>query len=289
MSRKAPLAIVTMVYNERDFLPLWLRYYGGQVGLENCFVIDHGSDDGSTETIAPANRLRIPRSPLDNVARTDFISSFCSSLLMWYDSVIYCDVDEILVADPARYAGLTDFAGSTRQPVVTAFGLNVVHWLHHEIELQPAAPILPQRRWAFFIASMCKPILTRRAIRWAPGFHSADAPVAFDGLFNFHLAYVDLRMAWRRQAKRRASDYSSDNVARHHRVDDGTIFTWMENWSKMPTKEDVRLDESCPHYRDMTGRVLASEKPGGATGYRIDITMSSNELWCIPVRFRTVF
>ena len=289
LTSAAPLAVVTMVYNEADMLKLWLRYYGGQVGLQNCFVIDHGSDDGSTAAIAPANRLRIPRSPLEEGARARFVSGFCSSLLTWYGAVIYCDVDEMLVADPARYAGLLDFAASTPHAVVTTFGLNVLHRLHHEVQLDAARAILPQRAWTFFMSSMCKPLLLRRPVVWHPGFHSADAAVVFDGLFNFHLSYVDLDMAWRRQAKRRASDYSSNEVAKHHRVGDAELFAWMENWSKYPPADDVRLDTTCPHYTAAVQRILASERTDGAPGYRIDLGISGDRLLQIPERFRTAF
>ncbi len=289
MTKRAPLAVVTMVYNESDFLPLWLRYYGGQVDLENCFVIDHGSDDQSTDVIAPANRMRIPRSPLDEGPRAHFISGFCSSLLTWYDAVIYCDVDEILVADPALWGGLVDLAVSTRHHVVTAFGMNVLHWLHREVELVPAAPILPQRRRAFVASSMSKPLMIRRPVTWEAGFHSADASVVFDGLFNFHLAYFDLGIAWRRQAKRRATSYRDDEVAKHHRISDGQLLEWMDNWSQMPPLDEVRLDESCPQYNEVLRRILASERTDGRPGYRIDTGIWGDRLWRIPDRFSIAF
>jgi len=38
--QRQPLAVVTMVYNEEDFLPIWLKHYSRQVGLKNCFIID---------------------------------------------------------------------------------------------------------------------------------------------------------------------------------------------------------------------------------------------------------
>ena len=44
------LAAVTMVYNEPEFIPLWIKYYGEQVGKENCYIVDNGSDDGSLDS-----------------------------------------------------------------------------------------------------------------------------------------------------------------------------------------------------------------------------------------------
>ncbi|MBE7210981.1 MAG: glycosyltransferase family 2 protein, partial [Gluconacetobacter diazotrophicus] len=33
---RAPLAVVTMVYNEAAMLPVWLRHYAAAVGAGNC-------------------------------------------------------------------------------------------------------------------------------------------------------------------------------------------------------------------------------------------------------------
>lgn len=110
-SGRAPLAIVTMVYNEPVFLPLWLRHYTVQAEPRHCYVIDHGSSDGSTapEQLPPGlNLVRIPRSPQDDSRRCQFMSNFCAALLVWYETVIYVDVDEILVADPALHVSLAD-------------------------------------------------------------------------------------------------------------------------------------------------------------------------------------
>ena len=67
----ANIAAVTMVYNEPEYLPIWCRHYAKAVGPENCFIIDHGSDDGSTSSLPNFNVIRkSPRSPKDNEKRT---------------------------------------------------------------------------------------------------------------------------------------------------------------------------------------------------------------------------
>ena len=35
------IAVITMVHNEHQVLPIWLRYYGGQVGEENLLVCEN--------------------------------------------------------------------------------------------------------------------------------------------------------------------------------------------------------------------------------------------------------
>ena len=288
LNRAPPtLAVVTMVYNEPDFLPIWMRHYGREAGPEHCYIVDHGSDDGSTDALGRFNRLRVPRSPMDEVKRSGFISEFCSALLKWYDFVIYCDVDEFLVADPARFTSLRDLCAKTDADVVTAFGFNIVHWLHHEPSLNLNKPILPQRRWLHPTSSMAKPLLTRRPIVWPGGFHSWDGLAVFDGLFNFHLAYADLDLAWRRQAKRRSVVWA-DWRAHHHSVDDSAILNQMERVANFPKLETVSLDDGCGPYQNFVSRIRLSQFGRERQVYKTEMNIWGDTLWPLPERFHTL-
>jgi hypothetical protein len=282
------IAAVTMVYNEPDMLPIWLRHYGGQVGADRCYVIDHGSDDGSTTGIA-ANVVRIPRSPFDEQVRADFVSDFCSSLLRWYDWVIYTDSDELLVADPARYGSLAENCAGDRPDVVTAFGFNMLHRLHHEVALDLSRPILEQRQWGFAVASMAKPLVARVPTRWTPGFHTSQAPVVFDGLTNFHLAHIDLHMTLRRQAKRRGTEMSMKIADHHHKMSDEDLHQMMDNWSRMPPVTDVTLDADCPHMTEFIGQIFASMPGREHHQYKIEMNIWGNKLLRVPERFVGAF
>lgn len=75
----------TMVYNERENLPRWLRHYGAHV--DRLLVLDHGSDDGSTEDLATAERIRVPRSPPDAGLRVALINDMQRHLLRHHAAV----------------------------------------------------------------------------------------------------------------------------------------------------------------------------------------------------------
>jgi len=279
-----------MVYNEIDFMPIWLRHYSSQVGAESCFIIDHGSDDGSVDNIGKANLIRLPRSPQDNKVRSDFISEFCSALLKYFDAVVYTDVDEMLVADPARFKSLPDLAARTTHDVTTAFGMNVVHCVGQEPPLDFAAPLLAQRGWAVPTSSMMKPLLIRRPVRWVAGFHTANAPYAFDGLFNFHLAHCDLDLGLRRQAKRRATAFAVERPEHHHRFGDEWVHRSMTSWRRKPMIEDVNLDADCPHYQSIVQQMLDAERiVNGKPQYRPEKPIGNTDLWRIPDRFQGAF
>jgi len=283
------LACVTMAYNEQDMLPIWLRHYARQAGARACYVLDHGSTDGSTDNIGGATLLRLERSPLDEPGRAAFVGRICAGLLGQYDYVLYADADEMLVADPARWPSLLDYINAPRAAVTTAFGMNLLHRVHHEAACDFAQPIMAQRGFASPVAALCKPSLIRRPVRWSPGFHSSDAPIVFDGLFLFHLAYVDYDAALRRQAKRRAQSFIDAQTAVHHTFPDQVVRDWMNVWSNMERDEGVALDAQCAAMADFQQRVLASQTGREGSEYRIDLDLREDRLWRVPARFKEVF
>jgi hypothetical protein len=190
----------------------WLRYYGGQLGAENLLVVDHGSDDGSTDKIAPASRIRLPRTPFDDGKRADLISELASGLLRYYDVVMYTDTDEMLVADPDRFTSLKDYVSEIQTDAVRATGFEVFHNLDRENALDDSLPILSQRNFAQFSSAYCKPLIHRSPVHWRPGFHACNKHAPADpSLLLFHLRSVDQgemlnrletyrKLAWSKQA-----------------------------------------------------------------------------------------
>jgi hypothetical protein len=243
---KSPLAVVTMVYNEPDFLPVWAAHYRAVVGADHCYVIDHDSDDGSVAACGLARVVRLGRSALDEVWRAGIVSHLCGELLDRYDAVAYTDVDELLVADRRRFDGLAGLSAAAEAEVLTAFGTNMLH-VRGEAPIDLARPITLQRRWTRPISSLCKPALIRRRVRWSPGFHVADAPSVFGGLYLFHIAYVDNGITARRQEKRRMVARSPGHGAHHDTAPD----------------EMVRLMQACADLPRDAGAVL-----GGAAETR---------------------
>ena len=207
-----------MVYNESVFLPMWLAHYGGQVGRENVFVVDVGSNDGSTSGLG-ANCVRLPRAYLDEERRTSFVHHFHASLLSYYDIVIFCDADEFLVADPAVYPDLIALLEDRRENVLAGIGLNVVQVLDQEPSLDPEVKILAQRHYAQFDSLYCKPLIARTAVPWTPGFHSSSD--RFDlctSLYLFHLKAVDKEIFFSEFEIKKKAGLSAEAVAKGHGV-----------------------------------------------------------------------
>jgi hypothetical protein len=195
-------------------------------------------------------------------------------------------VDEILIADPARFSSLTEFADSYRGGVTNAIGFDVHHVPSKEGDLDLSIPILQQRRWIRFSSSMCKPAITTQPIIWAPGFHSADAPIRFGGLYLFHLRYFDVNMGLSRLQRTRSMDWSSDKAGRHQRMEDNQFIALMKNVSTLPATLDINLS---PEQQPLLGyleKVISSEKPASAGGYNLNLHIFGETLFEIPSIFR---
>ena len=272
------VAALSMMYNEPVWAPVWARYYAEQVGAENCLILDHGSDDGSTEGLG-VRVERMPRSALDEDARAGLVSDCVSQLLRGYDAVVHTDADELLVADPARFADLRALAAAG-PAVMTAVGLDLQHIPTEEGPIEPEVRLGEQRRWVRFSGAMCKPALVRRAVRWSPGFHGCDAPREVGAAFLVHLRFADLEAGLSRLARTRALAFAREDTNPHQRVSDAAF------------EEMVRAVARLPRVVGDLGRLaepwMARMRDGWARGDG-QLGLSGDELWVVPPEMRAVF
>lgn len=275
------VAAITMAYNEATLLPIWARHYARQVGADHCFVIDHGSTD---PIVVPpgVNTLRLPRSPHDDERRAGFVSNLAQTLLSYFDWVLYTDADELVLADPDHAPNLQAFCASAPDDTITAIGLDVQHRPDCEPPLNPALPVGRQRGWVRFTSAMCKPVLTRRPIRWDPGFHSCDQPPRFAPLFLFHLHWADRTLGQQRLARTRAMRWASDTAGRHARLPDRHWLDMFDGMARLPIR-DTDLRPAGPPLDDWLAATLASRP---AAGGPVALDVNAPELWPIPPRFR---
>ena len=215
-------AAVTIVYNEKINLPIWIQYYGSLFGRENLYVLDHGSNDGSTESLGAVNVIKIPRHKFDENEKISLTESFHNGLAAVFDAVIMTDCDEFVVADPARYRDLNDYINRANARYFNALGIDVLHVLTEQAPLDLSKPILSQRLVGRFSAPECKQVFSRDPIRWLPGMHASNLPPKFDtDLFLFHLKTMDYGLAMQRHAINLQNEWSENSLkygyGAHHR------------------------------------------------------------------------
>ncbi len=194
MSAPVRLAALTMVRDEQVMLPRWIAHYGRECGVDNLFVIDDNTTDGSADGL-PCSVIRIPSwgDKHFETTRMRLVSNIAAGLLEAYDAVLFADADEFLVADPKRHDGLVDLVSKRSDTdVLAAQALNVVHDATREGPLDPERPVLGQRQWAKFIPLMCKPAIKRVAAPWVAGSHGTTVPFEIEqDLYMFHLKFAE--------------------------------------------------------------------------------------------------
>ena len=276
------LAALTMVYNEPVWARVWARYYGSQVGAEHCYVLDHGSTDGSVNGL-PARVERMERSALDEEVRARVVGAYVERLLQSYDAVVHSDADELVMADPAQFANLRAYAALASEPVVTSVGLDLQHLPGEEAPLNPARPVGAQRRWVRFSGSMCKPAFVRRPVVWRPGFHSCDAEPVFAGLFLIHLRYADLQLGLARLGRTRGQEFASAETNPHQRINDDAFASMVRTIATLP-RERFWLSERRQPLRGWLDRARRGWAEDDAM-----LGLAGDRLWQLPKRARDLF
>jgi hypothetical protein len=269
-------------------LPRWLRYYGEQVGTDNLVVLDDNSSDGSTSGLpCTVHRLPAPLKASWREVRNSLVNGMARALLAAYDVVIFTDVDEFLVPDPARFKGLVDFVTARGDKEILApVAVNVLHNPHLEPELDPAVPVLRQRQFVKFAPEMCKPLVKRVPAAWSPGFHGTAAPFEVDReLLMLHLKYYDVT-ALRRAAEYRHTWHTTESRGSAHSAwstPAADLVAELQSW--VDTDDPGAVPEFDLHEPDVD-RILRQKGNGMRAIRRPKNAMEANPLRRVPERFR---
>ncbi len=282
-----PIAAVTMAYNESVFLPIWRRHYARHLGAEHCYVIDHGSDDGSTAALHPMGHIPLPRSPFDDPQRARFVSRFLTALLEWYDWVLYTDVDELLIPDPRQFPTFAALCTAAPGPVIWSVGLELYQHAG-EAPLDPTRPLGAQRRFVRFNPAMCKPLLTRIPLTYAPGFHAAAGERPhFAPLYLIHLHWVDRDLGLARLAKTRTMPLQDPTAVAWQRSKDAEALALYDLFARLPIEPASDLHPDLPPLRDHLAALEAEAQQAEADApYPFDLDRQHDALWELPARLR---
>ena len=169
-------AVVTRNYNDEIFLPIWLKYYSRWFNDSDIYVIDDHSSDGSITRALEVTAFNLWMAELTETftdhIKIEQIKLAVRDLLESYACVIYCDPDELLIADPEKYPeGLGQYIAAfvhSEKQFIEATSRSVMHFAYEDaIDLE--RPILEQRDFWFKELYYDKPILTKLVLNWALG------------------------------------------------------------------------------------------------------------------------
>ncbi len=152
-------------------------------------------------------------------------------------------------------------------------GMDLLHEEGIEGPLLPEASIFSQRRWVRATHSNCKPTFIRKPYKWGLGFHFVEGTPVFRGLYNFHIAYADMDIARRRQAKR--NRFLPAGGGAHHAIAPESILDLVRRVTPWDRRVEVQFG-NCPTETEFTDRM----KPLSVEQEPV--------VWGIPDRFRTI-
>jgi hypothetical protein len=257
--RRAPRptrrAVVTIVHDERVFLPIWLRYYGRFFAPGDIYVLDHETTDGSTDR---GGFVRIPVShdTVDHTWMVEQLQGLQHELLDRYDAVLVTDVDEIVAPVP-ELGTLGGYLDRFDEGWVNCLGYELLHLRDREPPLDLARPVLDQRGFWFHNDAYSKAALATEPMTWRPGLHGrADHKLNVDPdlrLIHLHRMDYDLCLERHRTRSRRrwAEQDASEGWAAHNRIVDEEAFAdWFEHDSSFPLLE-IRTEPIQPSWRGL--------------------------------------
>jgi hypothetical protein len=200
---------LTHVRHEDVFLEKWIAHYGAIFGRENLHVVIDGDDWEPTVDLTGITTEVMLDAPRRRIQNDRFIakqmSGRANTLRKRYEHVIRGDCDEYVVIDPE--AGLDwpeALAELGEDGYVFALGVDVVQGPDETAPVDPALPILGQRRQGFVADGYSKPFVISRWANWSGGAHRLlNRNVRMSAHFTlFHMALCDQTIARARMEAR---------------------------------------------------------------------------------------
>jgi hypothetical protein len=291
---KAPLGVLTMVYQDYDLLENWVRYYEKQVGREHLYILSHGNDPRHLEICEGANVIHLPRDPsmLQFDRRRWFlINQFTNGFLRYYNWMISGDVDELIVLDPEQGDRLVEYLERLSVPgaprSISPFGIEIVHNPEYEHDvLDGTGHILEKRRLFRLNSNYAKPCIVRSDVGFTNGGHANNhQPRHLDEhLYLIHLRFYDFDLSCERLKGRAIlrKDIYNDSA-------DGKKDIWassIETFKRLACQTPRETTIDFPEFRAKMFDEAKDLHNGSVTFFGGG---RSKELYRLPDRFTTLF
>lgn len=213
---KKKCAIFTIVKNEYYFLPKWIQHYSKFFDKKDLYILDHESNDGSTDNLDVNVKKIIYNLAFDHQWLVDTIQNFQKELLEKYECVIFAESDELLYSLDKDLNLIIDDFLKINDPYLTSVGYEVIQDIQNEKFLNDSEKIMINRNYWFRHSLYDKTLISKIPLRWQWGFHDIiEAPKNFS--FNLYLAHLhrcDFKLMVKRHQER-ATKWNLKNDENH--------------------------------------------------------------------------
>lgn len=190
-------AVFTMVKDEKFNLPLWIDYYGKIFGYDNIYVMDHDTEDGSTDNL-PCEVTKYHHKYRYNAQwMLDRLFEKQDELFQRYHYTIHPDVDEFIIPDPNRHNNLRSYVKQLYDGGIKTIACRGYEVLHRRFIEPPLdwsnRPVMKQRKYWTHLTTYDKPIVTAKKLGWVQGKHfdSREKHPRDDSLILCHIHRID--------------------------------------------------------------------------------------------------
>lgn len=278
---KSTCGVITIVRDEKDLLPIWLRYYSRHIPLPDMYILDHLTEDNSTHPgqlpgninyrVLYGNTYAMPV-----VFRSWTINKYQDRLLRYgYKCVIFGDTDELIVPSPKEYPKglegyLTKFLADPKRLYHRVHALEVGHVSYgngSDSTVEPPFdwnnPYILQQRKTYIPDHMYdKPLLTKIPLRYKAGFHklfTRDKVEVDPDLVMLHMRSFD----WDFCSYREEQKFNLSKLMKPEELASGMASHWRTYLKDKKTGELCRYAKSSffgeqkedTRYLDNTGRI----------------------------------
>lgn len=169
------IAVFTLSKNENYFLPKWINYYSKFFDTADMYVLDHESDDGSTDNLKVNVKKIYNNNTLDTAWGTQNVTEFAAELLKNYRFFLHTDTDEfIITTDGSNLRTYLD-NNLNKYDCFISTGYNLIHnKLKEPTPFNPNLPLLSQRTCVKPIVYYDKPFMANYPLQFNVGEHTAN-------------------------------------------------------------------------------------------------------------------
>ena len=217
-------AVFTIVRDEAVILPVWLRYYSQYFSIEDMYVLDNDSKDGSTNNITQANvRIVHNEKYFDHAWLLKTVQDFQRQLFSeGYEYVLFTEADEIILINPDNGHDLGAFIKNADKPTYRCTGFEIWQNTAFERPIDWTVNVMNQRRFWRGSPGFSKPLLSKVPLTWGAGFHTCDnMPEPDPNLILCHLHWADMKTTLAKHEYKRKQDFEKNGLEQglgfHHR------------------------------------------------------------------------
>jgi hypothetical protein len=223
---KKKSAVFTIVKNEYYFLPIWLKYYKQYFNDSDIYVLDHQTNDGSTNNLSVNVVPIVNELAFDHQWLVDTVQNFQKELLEKYECVIFAESDELLYSPDFKLNDLIDnFLNDNNLTHLSSIGHEIIQDLNNEKSLSINDEILENRNYWFRDDMYDKTLISKIPLKWEWGFHQITNGRR-NNSFNVHLCHLhrcDFELMLKRHEER-AKKWNLKNdingAGHQHRIGD---------------------------------------------------------------------